>query len=91
MSGKILCKFGLDFGQIWGSFLDILSSSPAEDRRVYFEGLMALQLELQKKALFNTNAGQLTTLDNVGESASKMDDEEEVCYFSSYPSLLLTS
>lgn len=58
--------------------MDILSSSSTEDRRVYFDGLMALQLELQKKALFNTNAAQLNTLDDVGDSSSRLDDEEEV-------------
>ena len=39
---------------------------------------MALQLELQKKVLFNTNAAQLNTLDNVGDSSTKIDEEEEV-------------
>jgi hypothetical protein len=47
---------------------------------VYFDGLMALQLELQKKVLFNTNAAQLNTLDNVGDSSSKIDEEEEVSH-----------
>lgn len=39
---------------------------------------MALQLELQKRVLFNTNATQLHTLDDVGDSSSRLDDEEEV-------------
>lgn len=56
----------------------MLSSSPVEDRRVYFDGLMALQLELQKRALFNTNSATLQNLDNEGDSTTKLDEEEEV-------------
>ncbi len=58
----------------------MLHSSPSEDRKVYFDGLMALQLELQKKSLFNTNSAQLLNLDRLNDSASKLDEEEEVLF-----------